>query len=656
MLPRKSEADRVKLWFKRIKQANRLYKDWALAYLTKNCEEYYYGRHHRGIEEAIAKKMYTINLVYSSIETNKPALIFHRPQVRVQPRPGRARTFGSDADKRARLQQDTIQTFIDDPDIGFEAETALALQESHFRFGVIEVGYSSDWIVNPNAGKPTLKEDSNDPLLDSQNNEIPQPDRIVEDEELYIKWIPANSFRVSVSNRNVLARNDWSGYYEWMYLEDIKRNKDYNTTGLKSSGQVRLELQGGDSPESEDDKIEIELHSGMIKVWKIWDHRRKKQHILAEGHQRFLIEDVEFKYLPFGIIKVHEILNSFYPMPPVFQWLGPQDEVNETREMQRAHRRRFYRRYTVDPGVDKNELKKLEDGGDGVYAEIPRAQAPIPVADAPLDGSVWRNLDESKSDFLQVSGVTYEQRGVADSETATQATIIDVRSRIRESAARTKVSTWLAEVSRLILLTIRDKMVLPLWGKQNADPFAASKNAESDAIRELTQAVMASSGVAAPPPDDGGGASGGPGSPEEVAELWKEISAEELGTTDIEVSIDLASMSPVTEETLRNQWSQVLVLLTNPSLLAIFAQSEVIARKTLTLYGIRAENEIREIMKVARLLVMQMQAAAQQAAAAKGGGEGAGTPASTSATGSNGVAGGGNLMQMLEQRLGGAVQ
>jgi hypothetical protein len=306
--------------------------------------------------------------------------------------------------------------------------------------------------------------------------------------------------------------------------------------------------------------------------------------------------------------------------------------------MQRAHRRRFYRRYTVDPGADENELKKLEEGGDGVYAKIPNAQAPIPVADAPLDGSIWRHLDESKLDYVQVSGVSYEQRGVAESETATQATILDARSRIRESSARTKVSTWLAETSRLILLTLRDKMTLPFWVKQNVDPWAAEINAQTAQIAELTAAVTGQ------PPDE---SSKGPGTPEEVAQLWHEITTDELGDTDIEVFIDLASMSPVTEEMQRNSWSQVLVLFTNPSLLAIMAQSEVLLRKTLSLYGIRAESEIREIQRVARTLVQQMQQAAMMQAQAKG--EGGGAGASTSGTASNGMSGGGPAAQLMAE-------
>lgn len=582
-MARTTEADRVKTLEKRIRQANKLYDKWSDRYETKRLEDYYLGKQWSGLEEEEAKKRYVINLVYSSIEVNKPSLIFHNPQVRMQPRPERGNDLGSDADSRARLCQETVQTFIDDPDFGFADDTALALQEAHFRLGIIEVGYTSDSIANPEAGKPVLKEDDETPVRDGSGAEVLQPDRVVKSESLFIKRIPASSFRVSISSKNRVSRNDWVGYYEWHYVEDVKRSPAYkNTANLKATGTISKELRD----ESDVNPDDLERHHGMIKLWKVWDIRRKVRHVIAEGHPKFLQEDVSWKYLPFSIIKFHEILDSFYPLPPVFAWLGPQDEVNETRDMQRAHRRRFYRRYTYTEGsIEDTELQKLENGGDGVYAKSNVPNPLIPVPDAPLSADVWRHLDESKTDFIAVSAVGGEQRGVAESETATQASIIDVRARLRESAARTKVATWLAGIARLMLFTIRDNMALEFWVKRSVDPY--SPNAPQEALKTAT--------------------------------LWQQITADDLGDLDLDVFVDLASMSPITEDIQRNSWSQVLALLTNPALLAILSKSEVLLRKTLNLYGIRAENEIQEIMKVIQIVVAEMQMAAMAGAGSAGG-------------------------------------
>jgi hypothetical protein len=255
---------------------------------------------------------------------------------------------------------------------------------------------------------------------------------------------------------------------------------------------------------------------------------------------------------------------------------------------------------------------------------------------------VWRHLDESKTDFVQVAGITQEQRGIAESETATQATILDIRSRMRESSARTRVADWLADISRLILLTVRENMSLPIWVKQNVDPYAAQRNVMEQAML-IAQALAAGQ----TPPES----VSDPGSPEEVASLWREIQSDELGEMDVDVFIDLASMSPITEDAQRNSWSQVLVLLTNPSLLAIVGQSEVLLRKTLSLYGIRAESEIREIKRVVQLVLQQMMQAAQAQAQGEGGGSTAGSSAAAASAPAGGDSAGpaSAMMRQIQQ-------
>lgn len=579
-MSRLSEADRVSKLLKKIKSGTKLYEKWSKRFDTDLGEKYYLGEQWRGLSDAEADKRYTINMVFASIETNKPTLVFYRPQIKVQPRPGRASRLGSDSEARAKLCEDAIQTFIDDPDIDFQGETELALQEAHFRFGVIEVGYTADWVDNPNAGKPIQKDDTDDePMTDSDNKTIDEPAKITDHEKLYVKHVPANTFRVSISSKNRLANNDWVGYFEWHYVEDLKSNSEYTTSGLKPTGVVTKELDGDDGEEPND-------REGMVKVWKIWSLRSGKRSVVADGYNKFLLEDKPYEFLPFAVLKFHEILNEFYPMPPVYNWLNPQDEVNEVREAQKAHRARMYRRYTYKDGsIDAEEIEKLETGGIGVYAKANQDDPIKPIQDAPMGADVWRHLDESKHDFLEVSGVSGEQRGVAEADTATQASLIDQRSRLREASARTRVADWLAQIARLILLAAREYMTLPFWIKQQVDPFVAAS------APEVVQAI---------------------------AERWKEINAEDIENIDLDISVELASMSPVTEDIQRNAWNAVLQLLTNPQIVMMFAASEAILRKTLSLYGIKNENEIKEVQRVCQLAVQQAQQAQAAEAAAKG--------------------------------------
>jgi|WetSurMetagenome_2_1015567.scaffolds.fasta_scaffold26363_2 hypothetical protein len=578
-----SEAARVKRWAERLAAGDKIYTDWEEQFEIKTLERYYEGFQWAGLSELEAKDRYTINLFFGSIETSKPALLFYRPQFRVTPRPGRADDWGSTAEARAKLSEDTIQTFVDDPKVGFALETSLALQESFTRFGIIEVGYSADFLDNPLAGKPVLKENSEDPLLDSEGKEVLQPSKVLakDSEALYVRQIPASQFRVSVSGKNRTDANDWVAYWEWVYLEDVKRNPEYeNVDSLKATGVLREKLRPVLGA------IDTESKFGMIKIWKVWDLRRQKRHVLADGHKRFLQEDKAFTFLPLAALKFIERPGDWYPLPTCFNWLSPQNELNEEREQQKAHRRRFERKYTISKGaMEATEVTKLIDGGDGTVAEdllpVGAGASPMkPVPDAPLDPSVWRGLIAGKEDFMQVSGISSDQRGQADkSETATQANIVETRSRIRETSARTKVADWLGQIGRLILLTAREHMAMPFWIKQSVDP--AGPGALLEAVR--------------------------------VAQLWKQIESKDLGDLDLDVSVDLASLSPVTEDMQRTAWNQVIALLSNPAVLQVLAGSEHLLRKTLGLYGIKAENDIREIQKAIQPMAAQM-AMAQGAA------------------------------------------
>jgi hypothetical protein len=588
---RDTSEQRVKTWVQRVAQADKVYEKWSKQYETKRLEDYWKGFQWYGVPEEDAAKKYMINQFSAGVETEKPALLFFKPQVRIEPKPARRDDVLPEAiqaaEQQARMCQDTVQTIIDDPDVKFSLETGLSLHEAFFRFGVVEVGYTADYIDNPHADKPVLKE-NNEEVKDSDGKPVTQPAKLTNHEQVYVKRIPASNFRVSISGKNDTTANDWVGYFEWQYLEDVKQHPTYeNTATLKSSGVIKdgvRETIGSGGKETQD---------AMVKLWKLWDLRTGVKHVIADGHKKFLVEAEPYKYLPFAVLKFLEDLDAWYPKPLTYDWISPQDEFNEIREMQKVHRRRFTRRYTVRKGaIEDTEIEKLENGGDGVYAMhngAPGEVPVLPVPDAPLDASIWTHTEETKNDFIMVSGVSGEQRGVAESDTATQASIVDVRSRLRESKNRTIVSMWLADICRLILMCVREKMTLDMLIQIHADPLAVQMGDQEEAQR--------------------------------TAATWQAITAKDLGSLDMDVAVDLASLSPVTEDAQRVSWSQVLALLTNPALCMILGSSEYLLRKTLSLYGIRAEGEIREIQGVVRqVAAMQALMGASGGATPPGGG------------------------------------
>lgn len=588
MAKRDTAIDRLKRWQERIVAANGVYKDWAERYHCERLQNYYLGKQWAGQSESDAEKLYVINKIFPAIATQLPTLLFNRPTVKVEPRPPHADDAMSTAPARAELAQHTIQTLIDDPKTHFKANTMLPLLDAQFRFGIVEVGYSADWIDNPNVGKPALNE------KDEEIEGTQQPSKFVKkgSESIYTKRIPPHTWRVSLSGRNITETNDWVGYYEWHYVEDVKANKDYqNTATLKPSGNIV-----GPDPDTSSDP-DAKKYAGMVKLWKIWDLRQQVKHVIADGHDKWLQENKPYTTLPFAVLRFHEVPDEWYPLPPVANWIGPQDEINETRESRRVHRKRFYRRYLRTPQLTQAEYDKLSEG-DGACAEVPDLTVmPLqPVQDASLGPDTDKHLMESQADFNEIAGSSAESRGEAEADTATQANIINVRQQIRESFGRTEVATWLGQICRLMLMCVIEKMQFPMWVQINSDPFAG------DPLQIL-----------------------------KIAQGWQMIKSEQLGDLNFDVKVDLVSLSPVMEQQQAIQWNQVLALLASPGFLMVAAASEPILKKTLAFYGVKSDSEVKEFQKVIQILLLQQMAMATAGAgvtATAGGGAQAptGTP------------------------------
>src|SRR5438552_3713345 len=126
---RDTAADRVRRWQERLTAADKVFTRWEEDYDCKRLVKYYAGKQWRGVPEDRAKELYTINLVFPTIENQLPSLMFYRPQVKVEARPAHSDDQNSDAAGRANLIEATLQTFIDDPKLHFKHQTILALRD-----------------------------------------------------------------------------------------------------------------------------------------------------------------------------------------------------------------------------------------------------------------------------------------------------------------------------------------------------------------------------------------------------------------------------------------------------------------------------------------------------------------------------------------------
>lgn len=571
------------LWQQRLKQANDYYDIWANKYQVSQLEEYYYGHqweHDEDIDSRHRYNPYTSNRIFVAIDVKMPGLLFQDPIFSVAPKPSKEEWDEESSSERASLREDVLNYFSTSGFLGLAEEAELAILDAFFRFGVIEVGYSADWIDNPDRGKPLLDSD-NETVTNGTGEIIKQPPRIPQEERIFVKRIPSNRFRVSSLDHQKLKRCDWFGYWEYARTDDILANKNFEVAEFDITSTHQSEFG---SPEALRDELDQQVEQGKLtKLWKIWDLRSRQKLYFADGVTK-LLRKVPFKRIPIFPLKFRERLHGFYPLPVTYNWMPPQDELNETRETARVHRRRFQRKYIVSEGAfEEEELDKLQYGSDGTIAKTQHnnattAIAPMPNAD--LGAQHFEQVAGSVQDFDTIAGTPVTSRQERAGGTATEASIEDKRATIRESRDRVLIAKWFNAIGKEILIQAKEKLTKPFWIKLS--------QASEDDFSQI----------------------------DEIEERWEMINSDELGDEDFDVNISVSSLSPLVQDQEKRKFIEFLSLLQSFTMISM---SPALVRETANKVGYRNSKVLGVFMKWAQAQQLALMAKAEQA-----GGAGAG--------------------------------
>ena len=469
-------------WNQRIFNANRFYSEWEEKFKCSLLEQYYEGFMWKGRRDYITVnyKPYALNLVYSTIKIKLANLLFQKPAFLLTPRPGNSQWNLDFATQSAELKQDVLNTIIQNPNSNFTDNVRLSALDAFFRFGILEVGYAADW-RNPQKDDLLFSDHGDDP---DDQAKVVEDNAVPVNERLYFKRINAKRFRVAVSDATELNDHEWCGYYDFYYTKTLKKTKgikfpaeyqnaivsaDYNDTGLYS----------GQSQDKRPDFLRLLNEGEISKVWHIWDMVEKKRLLLLDDDFSELWS-TDCDRLPFTDLRWDYRLEGFYPLPPVFQWVSPQDEINEAREQTRSFRRRFTRKFHYKKnGVAPEEVEKFSSGPDGVVIERIDDVGIEPIQNPEQGQTAQEALIIAKDDFNVVSGTSAEARGQSsDRETATQAKLVDARAQVRESAEQMDFSVWLCEIGRQALTTAQESLASGLWIKYTTNPDEATAMTE----------------------------------------------------------------------------------------------------------------------------------------------------------------------------------
>ena len=626
----KKQEDFVRLLFKRIAQAKKPKDKWEKAYEVDRAHDYVRGfqRSMEDEKDAQGDRKYQLNRILAAMKTKIPRMFYYSPYVRVRAARGREDTPQSNLATRASLLQDTLNSIISQKGTRFKPETMLALKESQWAFGVVEIGYEAEWVENPYAKKPTLveNEEAREDLEafdkvqpePEEDEEITQPlselTEVPKTETFYVKHIPARNFYVSSNDRSSTEAMDWIGYWEWMYVEDVKRSPSFkNAKDLKATAKAAGDA-GVDkefTPIGNMDKSE-EIPPDMVRVWKVWDQRDKVRYVIAEGHDK-LLKESPYSYLNLYPLRLEVMPGEWYPIPPVFSQLMEQDEFNDAREWLRLVRKGTRPRYIYDKDAFKDtELEKLETDEFGTFIGVDNQNMNSiqPVQQPTFSEATVRTLALSEQGFAEASAASATARltrGAGGKPTAKEVGALENSGDIRDSYEQQELAEWMGQICYGLMECAVEKMTLPQWVLINSDPRSPVFQMEAQIIAQTYQEVTA------------------------------DMMAEAHGGMQWDVVVDVESLSPVSESQHAARIMQALQMISAGPVGMLLALAPPLLKTMLNLMGVRSAADQESIFAA---LQAKMQLEQQMAMAGAGGPAGVAPSAGAPSPRSGGSGGG----------------
>jgi hypothetical protein len=519
---------------------------------------------------------------------------FQNPIAQIKPKPGRMDWEPDVAVQEANLRTDMVNTFVTDPRANFSEVLESAIIDSQFYFGIVEVGYSAEWIENPNVRKPILKTDeSNDAIPDSPKDNLAkeQPEELPEEERIFVKHISPKEVRIGGNDKWITEQCSWIGYREFFRNEDLASNPTFAKI---------LEMADEAAPVRSDDYVPDEnsaneTGSDLNECLIIFDLRRKLR-ILISKTNGIQLSEKSFDRIPLFPLRFSKpaVNHGWFPIPPAKSWKTPQDEYNEAHRAQSAYRQRALPKWIVNDQAftDEEEMDKLISPEPFTVSKMQSTDpgaAIIPVPYPALNAEFGKSLITSRDEFNFAAGTSLDVSPASDRETATKSKIVATRAGIRESRVLGQVGTWMGKIIREISLIQQERLTKKTWFKKTTD--LEPTLGEAKTFEQAWQHI------------------------DPVSSLSPNF--------DFDADIDLSSLSPVEREKTKNNLLEFLAIINQyPQ----FAFSPKMLRYLANMLDLRMEVVIQEMQQLALVAQLGVQAKAKEQIAGLAGNAGAPDP------------------------------
>ena len=444
--------DLNKLWGERIMRAKKCRQKWADEMRVELGLAYYEGDQNPGHPP---EEWITVNKIYAHMQAQLPLLYSVDPYFYVKLKKSHQidPAMIEQSERKGRVRQAMLNYLKGE--LKLKEKARLGIFDAHFKYGVLKIRRASSWQKHPQAGKPVLDDDGKE-MKDETGQTLLYPDTLPVNERYEIARLHPDDFLFDEDAGPLEDSWHWIAQHMRMPKSEALENPNYSKKAVKGAQGKKRE---------DDEKKKTGLITRILRsededetfldLWEIYDLEKREFLVFAEDAKDLVMEPRSvpkgIERHPFAVLRFSLRDKSPYPLPPVSPAIDPQKEISLSRSRLLTHRKRFNRKYEVDRNKladPDRDMSKLESGDDGALIEVLALGAVNPIKDAPLDQQNLLELNYLNTDMIEIFGTPGSARGVADSDSATEASILDKRLEVREGDRMSMVVDWITDTAR----------------------------------------------------------------------------------------------------------------------------------------------------------------------------------------------------------------
>lgn len=522
----------------------------------------------------------TDNIIFSNIKTILPSINFRNPKVFVKPikKPFNIEIEGVaegglfDTISASTILEIVLNYYYKKLSLKREVDKAL-LDALIGPWGLVRLGYT---IETEKIGDENEK---------SKKNKLLEVNELIKSEAPFAMRISPKDFLTDANGKDShLTDAEWVAFKWVRRLEDVQDDPNFiNTDKLKTNVTTQDNKDGvNKGVQTSENHTSSEDDFQRVEGWQIWDRKKDKViDIVLEHNQPLRVRDRWPLFFdggfPVETLYFNENPDELYPISDVGIILDSQDELNLIRENKLSHIRKIsQRRYIVLKGtLDSDNLRKLENGGDGTIIEASdesRASAEnaiVPIQDAPISFDLSLVERDLKNSIREESGIAQFEKGVAQKfETATEPALISQGVTLRRDERGAVVEEFIERILRKLAMILQQTM-----GKEESFPL---NEEEFDRVElELPEKIEKIAG-----PDDS-----------RVTLPWLNASKDDI-QGEYEFQVEVGSTRPISEQQRRQDAVSIAQIVGSNPEFAQHINSREAIKRILTIFDVKEIDQL----------------------------------------------------------------